>query len=182
MAFTPLISLFGVGNLRRILVCLFVVCSCYAESLHDQFRAAIGGADVVVIAWMHDMEAAGIKTEKVRFAGADAIEDLLARVRFKADAPEDDLPPLPDGAIRTTSNCLCLGTHVIRASRGDTLLTEISVHHATHLRSARINQGKDAYLTVESSAWLKVVIDWDREIQFLQNPQRKKLVPAPNER
>ena len=124
----------------------------------------IEGADVVTLSWREDMEQIGWKGEKARFEGPHEVAQLLSRLEFTSDQPSREVAPVPAGWVLTQARCLCDGTHVMRAFRGETMIAEISIHHATHLRSKQINGGFDTYLTKESAAWLNTTIGWDQEV------------------
>ena len=134
----------------------------------------IEGADVVTLSWREDMEQIGWKGEKARFEGPHEVAQLLSRLEFTSDQPKRDVEPIPAGVVVIQANCLCSGTHVLRAFRGEAMIAEISIHHATHFRSKQINGGFDAYLTEASAAWLNTTIGWDEEVLSAMEAARKR--------
>ena len=169
MRLLPLILIAGVAN---------------AATLNEELRAIAVGADRVELTWRQELGvgAFGIGPLKKVYSGPE-IGVLLSRVAFVDDLPREAEPPLPPGTIvAPLGNCLCAGSHLLRFWSGNRVLAEVSFHHGTHLRSKRLNGGRDAVLTDDAQKWLQAESDWSadaRRIEEYEHHKKPNQAPEP---
>jgi hypothetical protein len=152
------------------------------ETLNQQLRAIARGADRVELTWRPEIsvELAGLTRVKKVYTG-DAIGILLSRLAFAADVPKakKEEPPPPGTISIRIPNCYCDGTHLLRFFSHDRLIAEVAYLHGINLRAGTLDGGADAELTEESQKWLQAEADWKRDVEKIEELQRKKKVAAP---
>lgn len=160
----------------KILLFLFLVCSTFAGPIRDQFRALVEKSDRIEIGWRPELgfEAVGVTRVKKAFR-KEQFAAFLSKMEFREPEPpkkeeldDDVLAVVPAG------NCRCDGSHLISFWKGETLVAEVSLHHAMHLRSELLNDGHDAVLTPAAQEWLAAQIDWNADLQKIEALRNKE--------